>query len=415
MSAAAGRPLFARKGAAAPAGLVPAPGDEAGGAAIGPAPCETLAAAPAASIRADHVRRSADFRAVPADPAGNGGNSPPASEGDSVAPATPPDAEDTMPPAEHEAPQGGGEAAGHAEDRVQDDPITVAATTPGAAAEMWEPPAGAMPRPSRVVIAGAMTRQEDEPAARGGRRFALSSPVGLFAAALGLAGVLTLGWYLLGPGKLASAPSRPTAADAAESDRPPSAPALDLVRNEADGSILIAGQAAPQLDLVVLDDGVPIGTAKADSLGRWLLVVGGPLRGESHHLGVAPLPPQSPAEPPAEPAAEAPAAANPAPARAEVALLPRHKPAPAAVPAGGYAVQLASVRSAADAEREWRRLKREFPGLLVGYGMTVDEATVDERGTFYRLRIGSFTDRSKAEEVCARLEAKKQDCLVLRR
>lgn len=143
-------------------------------------------------------------------------------------------------------------------------------------------------------------------------------------------------------------------------------------------------------------------------------------------LAVATAPePQLPgSQPSAEPAvATAPAtpepvavpvpAPTPAPARTALAT-PIPAPRPESTSKGFFA-QVASVRSAADAEREWTRLKREHPRLFNGRDLQVDRADVDERGTFYRLRVGPFAERSAAEKLCAQLSARKRDCLVLRR
>ena len=133
-----------------------------------------------------------------------------------------------------------------------------------------------------------------------------------------------------------------------------------------------------------------------------------------------PLPPQPlpVAEPavatvPVAPEPVVPPTPSPAPARIALAApIPAPRPEPAAK---GFYAQVASVRSAADAEREWTRLKREHPRLFQGRAVQVDRADVDERGIFYRLRVGPFAERGAAEKLCAQLSARKRDCLVLRR
>ena len=148
-----------------------------------------------------------------------------------------------------------------------------------------------------------------------------------------------------------------------------------------------------------------------------------PTTSASIPVAVAPAAPP-PAEEPAVAvaAAPAPAAAQPSepppvPAAQTAAVAPQ-MPAPRPAPATtgkGFFAQVASVRSAGDVDREWARLKREFPRLFNGRAMQVDRADLDERGTYYRLRVGPFGERAAAERLCAQLSARKRDCLVLRR
>jgi len=122
-----------------------------------------------------------------------------------------------------------------------------------------------------------------------------------------------------------------------------------------------------------------------------------------------------------------PASPSVAPARSEPAPRPARKPTPAAAskpaasepmaaaldPAGGsHVVQVASLRDAAEAERQWARLQGQFPALTDGLGPDIEEAAIPDRGTYYRLRVGPFTSKSDASEFCAKLKAGGRDCLV---
>ena len=60
------------------------------------------------------------------------------------------------------------------------------------------------------------------------------------------------------------------------------------------------------------------------------------------------------------------------------------------------------------------RLLQEHPDLLGPLDLTVQQANVSGK-TYYRIQAGTFTERSEAERLCARLKAAKQDCLVVRR
>jgi|GEM_PF-7090502 len=54
-------------------------------------------------------------------------------------------------------------------------------------------------------------------------------------------------------------------------------PTVDLVRIETDGSAIIAGTAAPGSELIVMDNGQPIGAVVADAVGSWMLMPDRPL------------------------------------------------------------------------------------------------------------------------------------------
>src|SRR3546814_12787475 len=82
---------------------------------------------------------------------------------------------------------------------------------------------------------------------------------------------------------------------------------------------------------------------------------------------------------------------------------------------GDYEVQLASVRQSADAERERGRLSAAFPELLGAMDLRVQQASLEGAGIFYRVRSGAIDDLGIARELCRRLEAAGQGCLVVRR
>lgn len=63
-----------------------------------------------------------------------------------------------------------------------------------------------------------------------------------------------------------------------------SLPSFDLVRVEPDGSAVIAGRAAPYAELVLLHNGEPIGTVKADWFGEWAFVTDRPLPADQHEI-----------------------------------------------------------------------------------------------------------------------------------
>ena len=78
-----------------------------------------------------------------------------------------------------------------------------------------------------------------------------------------------------------------------------------------------------------------------------------------------------------------------------------------------YGVQLASFRSLKQAEKEWWRIKKDFPELFGGFELTVQKVNLQDRGTYHRVQTGPFSNRAAASELCLKLKASNQDCLVV--
>jgi len=198
-------------------------------------------------------------------------------------------------------------------------------------------------------------------------------------------------------------------------------PILDVVRVEPESPPVLAGRAAPGSQLIILDNGAPIGTATADANGEWALVSDTPLPAGRHEFSLAL---KTPEDAIVVEQAEA-VAGDSIGSGPEGLLVPPQKPAPGSdgvttADAAGqavspaYVIQLASVPSVADAEREWARLQQAHPAQLGGRTVDVNAAEVGDRGTFYRVRTGPFADRNAARELCRELNAAGQECLVVR-
>lgn len=127
----------------------------------------------------------------------------------------------------------------------------------------------------------------------------------------------------------------------------------------------------------------------------------------------------APPLPPAKPAhAAADGAAAPAPQSAESTQSAQsaesaQTPAAAAVPAGSYALQLASLKNPGAAEAEWARLQASFPKLLGRRSLRLKPAEIAGVGKVYRLQAGPFASRSKAHAACVQLKQRRQDCFVV--
>ncbi len=112
--------------------------------------------------------------------------------------------------------------------------------------------------------------------------------------------------------------------------------------------------------------------------------------------------------------------AAPAPARTRTALArptelnstERAEAAPAA--AGGYAVQVTSQRSEAEAQAEFRTLRAKFPTQLGGRQPIIRRADLGAKGVYYRALVGPFASMEQAAGVCTSLKAAGGSCIVQR-
>jgi hypothetical protein len=142
-----------------------------------------------------------------------------------------------------------------------------------------------------------------------------------------------------------------------------------------------------------------------------------------------PPPPAVNAAPPAPRPAEARAAA-PARGNAPLSLSPdapatrtmrtaavAAPPPPAAQAthtAGGYAVQVSSQRSEADAQAAFRGLQAKYPKILGGRQASIHKVELGAKGTYYRAMVGPFANANEATELCNGLRAAGGQCLIQR-
>jgi hypothetical protein len=240
----------------------------------------------------------------------------------------------------------------------------------------------------------------------------------------------------------------------------PAEPSFDLIRIEPNGEAVIAGRAAPNTELILLDNGEPIGTVTANFAGEWAFIPDEPLPSGDHQFSLvvstpqgsvtlpaldetgdgapagaveqpsdaAPAQPEAPAAVPAEEesgAAPVPEGAARTAESAETSPpLPPRKPSsglagPIAMvdidPAkAGYVIQLSSVDSLSGAQKEMAKLQRSFPGLLGDVNLDVDQAKLDGSRTRYRVRGGLFAELEPARALCRELRSRRQDCLVVK-
>jgi hypothetical protein len=106
-------------------------------------------------------------------------------------------------------------------------------------------------------------------------------------------------------------------------------------------------------------------------------------------------------------------AATPAPPP-QPAAAPTPEPAPPVPdPAGGFAVQLASLPSEMEATAARSALKSKHAALLGPLDLTLRRVDLGaDKGVWYRVLAGPFA-RAQAADLCARLRAAAADCLVI--
>jgi hypothetical protein len=85
---------------------------------------------------------------------------------------------------------------------------------------------------------------------------------------------------------------------------------------------------------------------------------------------------------------------------------------PAASAGGGYAVQVTSQRSEAEAQSAYRALAAKYPNQLGGHAPIVRRADLGSKGVYYRALVGPFASREQAAGVCSSLKAAGGTCIV---
>ena len=80
----------------------------------------------------------------------------------------------------------------------------------------------------------------------------------------------------------------------------------------------------------------------------------------------------------------------------------------------GYVLQLAALRNASFVDPSWQYFQQAFPDLLGDMKLIVEEAMVDGIH-FYRIQTGPFPTKRTAEDLCAQLKERNQDCFIKRK
>jgi cell division septation protein DedD len=153
----------------------------------------------------------------------------------------------------------------------------------------------------------------------------------------------------------------------------------------------------------------------------------------SKTVSSAPLSAATPATKPAMTASAAPAAAAPAAAKPATAASAAPAPAASAPPAakanapapaapkantpasgGGWQVQVAAMKSQADADAAWKKALAANKELLGSLPEEIVQVDLGAKGVYYRVRVGPM-DEAAAKTLCAELTKRNQGCIVARK
>jgi len=80
-----------------------------------------------------------------------------------------------------------------------------------------------------------------------------------------------------------------------------------------------------------------------------------------------------------------------------------------------YYVQLASFRTIERAQLGWNLLSKQYGDLLTGFKPVYVKADLGEdKGVYYRVRIGGFTNKAVPDEICSGLKTRDAECYLPR-
>jgi cell division protein FtsN len=105
----------------------------------------------------------------------------------------------------------------------------------------------------------------------------------------------------------------------------------------------------------------------------------------------------------------APSVAKP-PITQVAAAEPASPPAAAPAATGAYVLQIGAYKSDEEASTAWRTYHARHASLLSGYSDDVKKVDLGEKGTWYRLRVGSFAGKDAAKALCTKLTAEGGAC-----
>jgi hypothetical protein len=79
-----------------------------------------------------------------------------------------------------------------------------------------------------------------------------------------------------------------------------------------------------------------------------------------------------------------------------------------------FRIQISAHRSAARAAASWEKLRRAHGAIVGSLIPHTERADLGKRGIYFRVQAGNFKTAAEARAVCAKLKAKRQDCVIVR-
>lgn len=79
-----------------------------------------------------------------------------------------------------------------------------------------------------------------------------------------------------------------------------------------------------------------------------------------------------------------------------------------------WVVQVASLRSQAEADRTYAEIDAKYRSILAPYRSDIRRVDLAEKGIYYRVRVAGFAGRADAAQLCNQLKAAGQACYVTR-
>jgi cell division septation protein DedD len=80
---------------------------------------------------------------------------------------------------------------------------------------------------------------------------------------------------------------------------------------------------------------------------------------------------------------------------------------------GSYFVQVASLRSQSEANSLWDKLSADMGDVITSsHYADVKRVDLNERGIYYRLRVGGLSGKDAAQNMCTQFKARGQDCII---
>ena len=76
-----------------------------------------------------------------------------------------------------------------------------------------------------------------------------------------------------------------------------------------------------------------------------------------------------------------------------------------------FRAQIALVRTRAEADVAAKKVKDKFAASLGTSELVIDQTTLGNMGTFFRVRIGPYISQIEAQAVCASLKGSGLDCV----